>query len=106
MAFVSAPITITLSSRIYATDEEIVFRVHDQFCPWNDGIYHLTGGPSGATCRPTTKSPDLTLAVDDLAVPYLGGFAFTPMARADRVEERTPGALTRADAMFATQRKP
>ena len=95
-----------LSSRTYALEGEIVFEVRDQFCPWNEGVYHLTGGPSGATCTPTTKSPDLALAVDDLAVPYLGGFPFTPLARAGRVEERTLGALTRADAMFATQLKP
>ena len=86
--------------------KEIVFEVRDRFCPWNEGNYHLVGSPSGATCRPTNKSPDLALSVDDLAVPYLGGFPFTPLARAGRVEERTPGALTRADAMFATQLKP
>ena len=95
-----------LSSRTYAQEDEIVFKVRDQFCPWNDGSYHLTGSPSGATCRPTTKSPDITLSVDDLAVPYLGGSPFTPLAHAGRVEERTPGALRRADAMFATQLRP
>ena len=95
-----------LSSRTYAQEGEIVFEVRDRFCPWNDGSYHLTGGPSGATCKPTTKSPDITLAVDDLAVPYLGGFSFTPLAHAGRVVEHTPGALSRADAMFATVLKP
>ena len=95
-----------LSSRTYAQEGEIVFEVRDTFCPWNEGVYELTGGESGATCRPTTKSPDITLSVDDLAVPYLGGFPFTPLAHAGRVEEHTPGALTRADAMFATQLKP
>ena len=95
-----------LSSRTYAMEGEIVFEIRDQFCPWNEGVYHLTGGPSGATCRPTNKSPDLALSVDDLAVPYLGGFPFTPLAHAGRVEERTHGALRRSDAMFATQLKP
>ena len=95
-----------LSSRTYAIDGELVFEVRDSFCPWNDGSYHLSGGPSGATCRPTTNSPDITLSVDDLAVPYLGGSPFTPLAHAGRVEEHTPGALTHADAMFASQLKP
>ena len=67
-----------LSSRTYAMEDEIVFEVRDQFCPWNEGVYHLVGGPSGATCRPTNKSPDLALSVDDLAVPYLGGFPSHP----------------------------
>ena len=95
-----------LSSRTYAIDGEIVFEVRDSFCPWDNGVYHLTGSPSDATCKPTTKSPDITLSVDDLAVPYLGGFPFTPLAHARRIEEHTPGALRRADAMFATQLKP
>ena len=95
-----------LSSRTYVIDGEIVFEVRDRFCSWNDGTYHLTGSPSGATCRPTTKSPDITLSVDDLAIPYLGGSPFTPLAHAGRVDEHTPGALRRADAMFATELKP
>ena len=95
-----------LSSRTYAQEGEIVFEVRDEFCPWNEGVYELNGGPSGATCTPTTKSPDITLAADDLAVPYLGGFPFTPLAQAGRVVENAPGALQRADAMFATPLKP
>ena len=27
-----------LSSRTYAQEDEIVFKVRDQFCPWNDGV--------------------------------------------------------------------
>ena len=95
-----------LSSRTYAVDGEIVLEVRDDFCPWNDGVYELAGGPAGAVCRRTTRKADLVLSVDDLAVPYLGGAALSPLALAGRVEERTPGALSRADAMFATQLKP
>lgn len=95
-----------LSSRTYAVDGEIVFEVRDDFCPWNEGVYELSGGPAGAVCKPTTRKADLALSVDDLAVPYLGGSPLTPLALAGRVEERTPGALSHADAMFATQIKP
>ena len=95
-----------LSSRTYAQEGEIVFEVRDEFCPWNDGIFELKGGLSGAACTPTTKSPDITLAADDLAVLYLGGFQLTPLAQAGRVVENAPGALLRADAMFATPLKP
>ena len=95
-----------LSSRTYAVDGEIVLEVRDDFCPWNEGVYALEGGPSGAVCRPTTKKADLALSVDDLAVPYLGGAPLSPLGFAGRVEERSPGALARADAMFATRFKP
>ena len=95
-----------LASRTYAQDDRIVFQVIDQFCPWNDATYELAGSPDGTECKRTTKTPDIALSAEDLAVPYLGGSPFTPLARAGRIEERTPGALLRADAMFATQLKP
>jgi len=95
-----------LGSRTYATEDTLGFQVDDDSCPWNQGTYELTGGPSGAVCKPTMKTPDLMLSAETLAVPYLGGFSFTPLARAGRVEERTRGALRRADAMLATQLKP
>ena len=95
-----------LASRTYAQDDRIVLQVRDRFCPWNDATYELAGSLNGAECKRTAKTPDLALSADDLAVPYLGGSPFTPLAHAGRVEERTPGALARADAMFSTQLKP
>lgn len=95
-----------LSARTYARDDTLVFDVQDDFCPWNKGVYELAGGPAGGMCKATSKAADLVLSAGDLAVPYLGGSPFTPLARAGRVEERTSGALRRADAMFATQLKP
>ena len=95
-----------LASRTYAQDDRIVLQVRDQFCHWNDATYELAGSPDGAECERTTKTPDLALSADDLAVPYLGGSPFTPLAHAGRVEERAWGALSRADAMFSTHLKP
>jgi hypothetical protein len=46
------------------------------------------------------------LNVNALAGPYLGGFTFTELAAAGRVEELTPGALERADRAFATPTAP
>jgi predicted acetyltransferase len=45
---------------------------------------------------------ELRLDVADLASAYLGGFSFTRLARAGRVEELAEGALARADALFRT----
>jgi predicted acetyltransferase len=42
----------------------------------------------------------------DLPAAYLGAFRPSELARAGRVEERTPGALRRADALFASDRAP
>jgi predicted acetyltransferase len=70
------------------------------------GRFTLEGGPDGAQCRPTTSDADLVLAVDVLGAIYLGGVSLLSMARGGGVEEITPGALARADAMFRGQVAP
>ena len=63
-------------------------------------MYELEGGEGHASCRRTGSAPDLVLSAGDLAAAYLGAVGFTTLARAGRVGERTPGALSVADAMF------
>jgi len=59
-------------------------------------------GRSGAEL----DEPELALDVAALGSVYLGGFGFKQLARAGRVEERAPGALERADALFASEPAP
>lgn len=99
-------VQIALSSRCYSQNGSLVIGLHDTFCPWNDGYYELDGGPTGAECRRSSKSPDLVLTASELAAVYLGGVKFSTLARAGRIEERTHGALERADAMFSYHLKP
>ena len=88
-----------LAARSYSGDGELVLEVSDAFCPWNEGRYALDGS--------TTKAAaDLRLSVDALGSAYLGGFTFSDLARAGRVEEGNEGAVARADALFRTDRKP
>lgn len=96
-----------LQSRRYAADGAITLAVEDPFCPDNSGTYRLEGGPDGATCRRKSDTePDLALGVDDLGAVYLGGVSFRTLARAGRVEERTPNAIAPADAMFVSDIAP
>ncbi|MGH3010870.1 MAG: GNAT family N-acetyltransferase [Gaiellaceae bacterium] len=88
-----------LAARAYAGDGDLVLEVSDAFCPWNDGRYGLDGSR-------TTAGPDLRLTVDALGCVYLGGFTFTDLLRAGRVEQVKEGASERADALFRTDRKP
>jgi predicted acetyltransferase len=88
-----------LAARTYAGDNDLVLEVADAFCPWNDGRYSLDGSR-------TTAGPDLRLAVDALGCAYLGGFTFTDLLRAGRVEEVKEDAIARADALFRTDGKP
>ena len=95
-----------LAARRYAVSDALVLEVSDALRPRNQGRFRLEGGPDGATCEPTTAEPDLALDVADAGAAYLGGASLVSLARAERVAERTPGALLRADRMFAASPPP
>jgi predicted acetyltransferase len=92
-----------LSARTYASDAVVVIEVVDRSCPEVAGRYRLVGGGGGAAeCRRTADPPDLVLEAADLASAYLGAVRFATLARAGLVSEVVPGALSRADSLFAT----
>jgi predicted acetyltransferase len=91
-----------LAARSYASDDEVVVDVRDEFCPWNAGRWRV--GRSGV--ERTEGDADLALDVADLASVYLGAFTFSRMAAAERAHELQDGALARADALFRTPRPP
>ena len=99
-----------LAARRYGAAGTLVLEVADAFCPWNAGRWRLaaTGEPGDAAAivERTDAPADLALDVADLAAAYLGGFRVSDLARTGRVEERSPGALRRADALFAADRTP
>jgi predicted acetyltransferase len=92
---------VALSERSYASDDELVFEVRDDFCPWNAGRWR-----AGSRAGRTDDDADLELDVADLASAYLGGFSFTRLAAAERVRELKDGAIARADELFRTARTP
>jgi predicted acetyltransferase len=91
-----------LAGRSYASDGEVVLEVRDEFCPWNAGRWRVGRG----AVERTDADTDLELDVADLASAYLGAFSFTRLADAERVRELKEGALSRADALFRTERPP
>ena len=95
-----------LEQRVYMESDRLIIEVQDEVCPWNGGRFELEGSPEGAACRPTTLSPDLTIAVSALASTYLGAVSFSTLYGAGLVDEHTPGALLRADRMFEADQKP
>ena len=99
-------VAAALGLRRYIASGRLVLEVRDEICPWNDGRFELEGSSEGANCRASSSSPDLVLAVPVLASAYLGAVSFSTLAQAGLVEERTPGALLRADRMFAVRYQP
>ena len=95
-----------LEQRSYTETGGLTLEVRDDLCAWNNGRFQLEGGPEGASCRATDAPPALTVAVSGLASAYLGTVSFTTLAGAGLADEHTPGALHRADRMFAVQHQP
>jgi predicted acetyltransferase len=90
-----------LAARRYASSGTIVLEIADRFCPWNAGRYALEADEHGdATIERTSGAPDLACSVNEVGAAYLCGTTFRELARAGRVEERTDGALAKADGIF------
>lgn len=88
-----------LEARRYPTADRIVLEIHDGSTLTRVA---LDGGPDGAQCKTTTAEPDVVLGLSQLGSIYLGGVRAEQHAAAGTVEERTPGAIARVDAMFAS----
>jgi predicted acetyltransferase len=99
-----------LQARRYGVADSIVLEVSDDLCPRNAGRWLVrTTGESGAAVADvsrTHESPDIVLDTADLAAIYLGGTRPADLAAAGRIEARTPAALDRVSAMFASARSP
>jgi len=93
-----------LGARTYATPGRVVITVDDGMRP--DGAAHGTfsveGGRDGATVARVDQSPDLSCSIEVLSAAWLGGVRWSELASAGRVQQHSDGALTTADAMFAS----
>ena len=95
-------IEAALSARSYRPEGSVVIEVADEFCPWNAGRWRI--GCDGVDR--TGDAPALRCDVTALGSVYLGGFTWTRLARALRVQELTSGAAVRADMIFQSTSAP
>ncbi len=97
-----------LTARRYGTAGTLVLEVSDRFCPWNAGRWRLRAegeaGVAEAEVARTDDASDLVLDTTDLAAIYLGTTRPAELAAAGRIKEVVPGALRRANALFAADR--
>jgi predicted acetyltransferase len=99
-------VTAALAARSYAADGRIVLGVVDATVSRNDGTFELVVDGGAATCGPVRSDPDIVGSIQAIGSMYLGGVTWASLAAAGRVEERTPGAIERADAMCRADRPP
>jgi len=69
-----------LSARRWSCAVDVVLRVRDRTCGWNDGTYRLTAGPDGAACTPSTADPGVSIDVRALGAAYLGSTRLSALA--------------------------
>lgn len=94
-----------LEARTYAAEDELLIDVVDRVCPWNSGVWQVAWGGTPEASKKRAK-PDLRVDVADLASVYFGGFTWAQLMLAGRCKQLRPGAVARADAMFATEVAP
>lgn len=94
-----------LTARTYPTSGCLVLELRDA-AGLAGGRYRLDATPDGASCVPTTASADLTMDIGELATLYLGDESATRLAALGRISEERTGALTRADVLLRTARRP
>jgi predicted acetyltransferase len=99
-------VAAALEARSYRSDGHLVFEVADRFRPDTVGRYELTVEGGTGHCARTDAAADLAGTINVLGATYLGGSSFRQLWWAGQVEERTPGSLELADAMFASSLAP
>lgn len=96
-------VAAALSARSYAADGRLTLEVvSDPLFADNIGTWTIADGAA----KRSTRRPDVRLDVQALGSVYLGGFSFSELARAERVEAAARGGIARADAMFRTDAAP
>jgi predicted acetyltransferase len=94
-----------LASRTYSAAGKLVIEIVDP-----DGTRSqvaLDGGPDGASgVEQANAAPDLSLSRATLGALSLGGTSWATFAGAGAIDEHSPGAVARADSMFATAPAP
>jgi predicted acetyltransferase len=93
-------VAASLGARRYPVADSLVLELSDPFRPANDGRWRLDAGPDRGTCARTGEQADVALGIADLGAAYLGGVRPSTLARAGRVEERSPWALARLDLLL------
>jgi predicted acetyltransferase len=92
-----------LQARQYAVPGQVVLDVvDDDLGGYGAGRVELHADRDQASCTATRRPADLRLTQRALAASYLGGHRLRQRDVLGDVEELTPGAVARFDAMFAT----
>ncbi len=95
-----------LETRTYDRETRVVLEVVDAEAPAGRLRVDLDAGPAGTSCRPTDRSPDLSLDVAALSAAYLGGTRLRDAVLVHGVDEHRNGALAAVEALLRMPDEP
>ncbi len=98
-------VPIAFGGRAYVSAGRVVIEVIDKL-GFAAGTFVLDAEPSGAVCRATTETPDVTVDVSDLGALYLGGTSATALATVGRIDEHRIGSVAVLDALLRSPTPP
>lgn len=99
-------VAAALSARQYSHPGKLCFRMNDEMCSWNNGVYVLDVDATGhGECRASQAEPEIELTPFTLGCVYLGGKRFSDLARSGLLNAES-SILRSADFMFAWDRQP
>lgn len=96
-----------LRARTYGdVTDAVTIAVDDELVEANTGVWSIDGNGAKHLGGVQSHAADLATDVRTLAAAYLGGFRWSALAAAGRVEVHEPAALPRADTLFLTSPAP
>ncbi|MGI9032060.1 MAG: GNAT family N-acetyltransferase [Ilumatobacteraceae bacterium] len=96
-----------LRARSYADAKgSVTIAVTDDLLEINSGVWSIDSAGAERAAGVATQDADLSTDIAGLSAAYLGDTPWTALAAVERVTARTPDALARADALFATSPAP
>ena len=95
-----------LGAAVYGLEDTIALGVVDATCGWNSGTYLLDSGEEGAVCSPTSRTPEVTMMVEDLGSLYLGGVSAYSMHAAGRIDDYAGDGVARLQRLFQSDVAP
>lgn len=91
-----------LAARSFPREGAVTFQLDDPLCAWNTDVYSIVEGRAARS----RSAPELRFDAQVLGSLYLGGVTARQLADAGMIEELSPGAVDRADALFRSPRAP
>jgi predicted acetyltransferase len=95
-----------LSKRKYGAEGKLVFDIHDDFCPWNNGRWKLETSGEETVVSSTDETAEVSMPVSTLSLLAFGQISATQAFRMGRIHIKNKEPLGKFDSIFRTEYKP